>query len=86
MLNYICFALGVRSKKNFPVALAFVCISGLLCILGFAFLYFGFTLYFGLIFIRILGCGFFFFRVVWIFLQVLGGLLGWSAFEAGFGV
>jgi hypothetical protein len=80
MLNYICFALGVRSKFFFPVALAFVCISGLLCILGLL------SCILGLIFIRILGCGFFFFRVVRIFWRVLGVLLGWSAFEAGFGV
>jgi hypothetical protein len=77
-----------RCKKQifFPCSSGFCLYFRFALYFGFAFLYFGFTLYFGLIFIRILGCGFFFFRVVRIFLRVLGGLLDWSAFEAGFGV
>jgi hypothetical protein len=53
--------------------LAFLFISGLLCI------WVSFSCF--------LGCECFFFgRVDWVFLWVLGDLLGWGAFGAGLGV
>jgi hypothetical protein len=69
----------------FPVALAFLCISGLVCILGLFSCISGLLCILGLIFICILGCGFFWEGCSG-FLVGFGGLLGWAAFGAGLGV